>query len=145
MYSIYFFFDWTIYPYEILTLQTGWMCVISGTKPVWAWNGTFPGTGCCGFLLGGCLFIGCCCGQMFWGGGVCKREFGWGQFGLGLRKSLWHAGIQGNSKQRPQDHLDLPILNAGEDPIKKGVKRKFVTFVMFENFTLNKVNSNQWV
>lgn len=29
-------------------------------------------------------------------------------------------------------------------PYKKR-RKKFVTFVMFENFTLNKVNSNQWV
>lgn len=94
------------------------MCVISGIcpKPVWAWNGPF----CCGILLGGCLGCGCC--HMFGDGKVCEGEFGWGQFGLGLRKSLWHAGIQGYSKQRLQDHLDLPILNAGEDPIKKGVK-----------------------
>lgn len=94
------------------------MCVISGIgpTPVWAWNGPF----CCGILLGGCLGCGCC--HMFGDGKVCEGEFGWGQFGLGLRKSLWHAGIQGYSKQRLQDHLDLPILNAGEDPIKKGVK-----------------------
>lgn len=97
------------------------MSGILGPKPVGNW--TFPGTCCCGNILGGCLFMGGCCCQLIRGGGVCEREFGWNQSsGLGLRKSLWHAGIQGNSKQRPQDHLDLPILNVGEDPIKKGVK-----------------------
>lgn len=111
-------------PDGIRTLQTGWICVISGTgpKPLWAGNGIFPGTFCCGNILGCCPFMGCGCCQGFWGGRVCEREFGWSQSGLGLEKSLWHAGIQGYSKQRPQDHLDLPKLNDGEEPKKRGGK-----------------------
>lgn len=109
-------------PDGIRTLQTGCICVISGIGPKPLWNGIFPGTGCCGNILCSWVFVGCGCGQMFRCGRVCERESGWSQSGLGLEKSLWHAGIQGYSKQRPQDHLDLPKLNDGEEPKKRGGK-----------------------